>query len=213
MAHSLKLTALAAIVCICGPPCIIGKTALSMAVACSALQTMAPERGPRSTLWVVKVTTSAKGTGLGIALPATRPMKCAASTQKIAPTSSAMARKSSKSMSRGMAAAGEDHLGPVLAGELLDLVVVDVLGVLVDPVVDGVEPLAGEGHLRAVGQVPAVRQAHREDRLAGLHEGAVDGLVRTGAGVRLHVGVVGLEERLAPLDGDLLGLVDLGQPP
>ena len=103
VAHSLKLTAFAAIVCICGPPCIIGKTALSMAVACSALQTMAPERGPRSTLWVVNDTTSAKGTGLGMARPATRPMKCAASTQKIAPTSSAMARKRSKSISRGMA--------------------------------------------------------------------------------------------------------------
>ena len=30
VAHSLKFTALAAMVCICGPPCIIGKTALSM---------------------------------------------------------------------------------------------------------------------------------------------------------------------------------------
>ena len=59
VAASLKLTALAAIVCICGPPCIIGKTALSMAAACSALHTRAPERGPRSTLCVVKVTTSA----------------------------------------------------------------------------------------------------------------------------------------------------------
>ncbi len=39
-----------------------------------------PPRGPRSTLWVVKQTTSAYGTGDGIALPATSPMKCAAST-------------------------------------------------------------------------------------------------------------------------------------
>jgi hypothetical protein len=42
-----------------GPPCIIGKADLSMAFACSALQTIAPPRGPRSTLCVVKVTTSA----------------------------------------------------------------------------------------------------------------------------------------------------------
>ena len=103
VAHSLKFTALAAMVCICGPPCIIGKTARSSAAACSALDTRAPERGPRSTLCVVNVTTSAYGTGLGIALPATRPMKCAASTQKIAPTSSARLRKNSKSMSRGIA--------------------------------------------------------------------------------------------------------------
>ena len=59
VAHSLKFTALAAMVCICGPPCIMGKTALSSLAACSSLQTSAPERGPRSTLWVVKVTTSA----------------------------------------------------------------------------------------------------------------------------------------------------------
>ena len=106
-------------------------------------------------------------------------------------------------------AAGEDHLGAVLAGELLDLVVVDVLGVLVDAVVHGVEPLAAERHLGAVGEVAAVRQAHREDLLARLEEGAVDGLVGAGPGVRLHVGVVGAEERLAPLDGEQLGLVDL----
>ena len=68
-----------------------------------ALHTMAPPRGPRSTLWVVKETTSACGTGLGMALPATSPMKCAASTQNTAPTSSATRRKNSKSMRRGMA--------------------------------------------------------------------------------------------------------------
>ena len=107
-------------------------------------------------------------------------------------------------------AAGEDDLGPVLARQRGDLVVVDVLGLLVHAVVDGVEPLAGEGHLRAVRQVAAVRQRHGEQGLARLHEGAVDGLVRAGAAVRLHVGVVGLEQRLAPLDGDGLGLVDLG---
>ncbi len=101
--HSLKLTAFAATACMSGPPCIIGKTALSSLAACSALQTRAPPRGPRSTLWVVKVTTSACGTGLGIAWPATRPMKWAASTMKTAPTSSATARKAAKSIVRGMA--------------------------------------------------------------------------------------------------------------
>ena len=52
---------------------------------------------------MVKVTTSAYGTGLGIAPPATRPMKCAASTMKTAPTSSAISRNAAKSMVRGMA--------------------------------------------------------------------------------------------------------------
>ena len=43
----------------------------------------------------------------------------------------------------------------MLARQRGDLVVVDVLGLLVHPVVDGVEPLAGEGHLRACVEVPA----------------------------------------------------------
>ena len=60
-----------------------------------------PPRGPRSTLCVVKQTTSAYGTGRGIALPATSPMKWAASTMSLAPTSSAMLRNAAKSISRG----------------------------------------------------------------------------------------------------------------
>ena len=56
---SSSATALAATACMSGPPCIIGKTALSSAAACSALHTSIPPRGPRRTLCVVKVTTSA----------------------------------------------------------------------------------------------------------------------------------------------------------
>ena len=104
-----------------------------------------------------------------MALPATRPMKCAASTQKIAPTSSARARKNAKSISRGMAdPPATMTLGRCSQRELAHLVVVDVLGLLVDAVVHGVEPLAAEGHLGAVGQVATVRQGHREDGVAGL---------------------------------------------
>ena len=76
---------------------------MSIVAASSARLRMQPPRGPRRVLCVVKVTTSAHGTGLGMAFPATRPMKWAASTQKIAPTSSAMLRKTSKSMRRGIA--------------------------------------------------------------------------------------------------------------
>ena len=75
-------------------------------------------------------------------------------------------------------------------------------------VLHGVEPLAGEGHLRAVGQVPAVRQRHREEGVAGLQERAVGGQVGVGARVRLQVGVLGAEELLGARDADLLGPVD-----
>src|SRR5438876_835881 len=47
--------------CSSGPPCWPGKTALSTALACSALQRIMPPRGPRSVLCVVVVTKSEHG--------------------------------------------------------------------------------------------------------------------------------------------------------
>ena len=67
VAASFSATALAATACMSGPPCIMGNTALSIAAACSSLLRIIPPRGPRRTLCVVNVTTSAYGTGLGIA--------------------------------------------------------------------------------------------------------------------------------------------------
>ena len=62
---------------------------------------MAPPRGPRSVLWVVSVTTSAYGTGLGWAPPAISPAMWAASNMNSAPTSSAISRNGAGSMMRG----------------------------------------------------------------------------------------------------------------
>ncbi|CAB4661309.1 unannotated protein [freshwater metagenome] len=101
VAHSLSAIALPATADIIGPPCIPGKTALSIAAACSALVKIIPPRGPRNTLCVVNETTSAYGTGEGIALPATSPMKCAASTHMMAPTSSQISRTFLKSIKLG----------------------------------------------------------------------------------------------------------------
>ena len=65
---SLKRTALAAITCISGPPCVPGKTAELSFFSISALSRarIRPPRGPRSVLCVVVVTTSAIGTGIRI---------------------------------------------------------------------------------------------------------------------------------------------------
>ena len=62
---------------------------------------MSPPRGPRSVLWVVEVTTSACGTGLGWSPAATSPAMCAMSTISFAPASRAISAKTSKSMMRG----------------------------------------------------------------------------------------------------------------
>ena len=71
---SLSATAFAAIAFSIGPPCVIGKTALSTAFALLAAQDHRAARPSERLGWVVKVTTFAYGTGLGYAPPATRPM-------------------------------------------------------------------------------------------------------------------------------------------
>ena len=58
---SFKATAFAAITCISGPPCIPGKTALSIALAHSSRHNTKPPRGPRRVLCVVVVTKSGVG--------------------------------------------------------------------------------------------------------------------------------------------------------
>ena len=75
--------------------------ALSMAGPSSAVARMQPPRGPRRVLWVVKVTMSAWGTGLGCTPPAMSPAMWAASNMNSAPTSSAIERMASGSMMRG----------------------------------------------------------------------------------------------------------------
>ena len=81
-------------------------------------------------------------------------------------------------------------------------------GVMTDPVLHGPEPLAGHRDGPAVGQVTAHRQRHAHDRVAWLGERQVDREVRGRAGVRLHVGGLDAEQRLGPVPGDRLDLVD-----
>lgn len=59
-----------------------------------------------------------------------------------------------------------------------------------------------------MGEVAAVREPHREDGVTGAQQGRVRGENRGGAGVGLHIGVLGAEERPGPVDGDPLRHVD-----
>ncbi|MCY1530662.1 hypothetical protein D9M68_658580 [compost metagenome] len=97
----------------------------------------------------------------------------------------------------------------MLDGQALDFVVVDQAGGGIQAVLHGVVQLAGGRHLGAVGQVAAVGQAHAEDGVAGVQQGQVDGAVGLGAGVRLDVGVVGAEQLLGAVDGQLFDNVDV----
>jgi len=97
----------------------------------------------------------------------------------------------------------------VLVREALDLRVVDLAGGGIEAVLHGVEDLSGEIHLGTVGEVPAVVQAHAEQRVARLDQRQVDRGVGLRAGVRLDVGVIGAEELPGAVDRELLGNIDV----
>ena len=78
-----------------------------------------------------------------------------------------------------------------------------------DAVADEVVELARDVQLHAVRQVAAVGQVEAQHRVARLQGGQVDGRVGLGAGVRLHVGVLGAEELLGPVAGQVLDHVDV----
>ena len=100
-AASWKHTALAATTCMRGPPWTPGNRARFTAFACSSRHSTRPPRGPRRVLWVVVVTMSEWGTGLGCSPAATSPAMWAMSVTTYAPTSSATARMRAKSITRG----------------------------------------------------------------------------------------------------------------
>ena len=91
---SWKATALAAMTCSSGPPWMPGKICELRVFAYCSRQRIMPPRGPRSVLWVVVVTISAYGTGLGWSPAATSPAMWAMSTTRAAPTSFAISANS-----------------------------------------------------------------------------------------------------------------------
>ena len=95
------------------------------------------------------------------------------------------------------------------ARQPLHLVVVDALVFLAHAVGNHVVSLAGEIELVAVGEVAAVRQVQAHDGVAGRQHRGIGGLVGLRAGVRLHVGVLGAEQLLGAVAGQVLD--DVGE--
>ena len=95
----------------------------------------------------------------------------------------------------------------MLAREPLDLVEVDQMVVLADPVLDGVEPFARLRGRRAVGQVAAGGEAHAHDRVAGLQQRHHHRAIGLRARVRLDVGEAAAEQLLGALDRQRLDRV------
>ena len=96
----------------------------------------------------------------------------------------------------------------MLVREPLELLVVQPLIVLAHAVGDDRVELAGEVQRMPVGQVAAVREVHAEHDIARLQQREIDGHVGLRARVRLHVDVVGAEQRLGAGDRQRLGDVD-----
>lgn len=90
-----------------------------------------------------------------------------------------------------------------------EVVVVDSLVFSAHAVVGDVVESAGEVGFVAVGEVTAVGEIHREDFIAGLEHGEIDGGVGLGAGVGLHIGVLCSEDFLGALDGEFFHDIDV----
>ena len=102
--------------------------------------------------------------------------------------------------------AGDDHLRLVVLCEFRRLVVIHFL-LVVQPVGDRVVQLARQVDRRAVRQVAAACQRQAEDGVTGFQRRGVHSLVGLRSGMRLHIRHVGLEQRLGPVDRELLGHV------
>ena len=102
----------------------------------------------------------------------------------------------------------EEDLGLHLHRLLLEGVVIEALGLLVDHVRHDVVDLAGEVDGRTVGEVTTLVERKRENRVTGLDRGEVDRHVRGAAAVWLHVRMVRAEQLAGALTGELLGGVD-----
>jgi hypothetical protein len=57
--------------------------------------------------------------------------------------------------------------------------------------------------------MPALGEAHAHDGVAGLEKGEKHGLIGLRARMRLHVGGIGAIKAAQPVDGELLGHVDI----
>ena len=133
---------------------------------------------------------------------------CAMSKTYIAPTLSAIWRMRAKSHRRGYALAPPMiSFGLLALGDGFHLVVVDGLGVSADVIEGGAIELAAEAEPVAVRQMAAVGEIEAKDGIARSENGGVGRGVGLRAGVRLHVDVLGAEDLLGAIAGEILNNV------
>ena len=101
------------------------------------------------------------------------------------------------------------HLRLMLAGKVLNFVVIDGFRFLRNTIKHHVEQFAGEVGRTAVGQVAPMGKVHAEDGVPRLQRRKVDGHVRLGTGVGLNVNMVGAKQLLGAFNGKILHHIDL----
>ena len=104
-------------------------------------------------------------------------------------------------------------LGLCSVGEARHLVVIDPLVFAAHAVGHDLVGLAGKIERMPVRQVAAVRQIHSQDGVAGLDHRRVGGFVGLRSGMRLHVGVLGVESFLARSRARFSTISANSQPP
>ncbi len=109
--------------------------------------------------------------------------------------------------------AGDDDFRLVRQSQGANLVVVDQFGGRIDVIGNGGEPLPRKADARPVSQMPTVRQTHRQYGVAGLGECGVHREIRSGPRMRLDVDVLGAEQRLCPIDRQILATSTYSHPP
>src|SRR6516225_7881055 len=199
---SPNATALAAITCISGPPCIPGNTAaLSFFASSSSLVRIAPPRGPRSVLCVGK---RARIHTTGDQAGEMRHVHNQISADFV----DNLAEATKIDHARIGRAAGNDHLGPMLFGQGLDLVHVDEVIVAAHAIGNDFEPAARQVDRRAVGEMSTCGEVKPHERVTGPHQRHEDFGIGGRAGMRLHIGETASEQAGCALNREALGNID-----
>ena len=104
---------------------------------------------------------------------------------------------------------GHNHLRLVFFGQRLDLGVIDFTGAFVQTVLNGIVEFAGRTDMRTMSKMPAVGQAHTKNGVASLQQRQINRGIGLGAGMGLHIGIIGTEQLFGAVDGQLFRDIDV----
>ncbi len=107
------------------------------------------------------------------------------------------------------AKAGNDHFWFVFLRQRFDLLVINLSGFLIKPVLESLENLTGKIYFGAVGQVATMRQAHPQDGIARLQQRQINGGIGLRTRMRLDIGVISRKEFFYPINSQLLGNINI----